>query len=83
MNLSLKNRVAFSFIVANIVVLVLSFFVFHFLNSLNKDIESITVKSNKVTLLTDEIRISAVSILKYQRRIWHYAEGSFEKMNSY
>jgi len=36
---------------------------------LNKDIESITVKSNRVALLTDEIRISAVSLLKYQRRI--------------
>lgn len=69
MNLSLRNRVAFSFIVANLAVLVLSFTVFHFLNSLNKDIESITVRSNRVSLLTDEIRISAVSILKYQRRI--------------
>lgn len=69
MNLSLKNRVAFSFIVANLVVLVLAFTVFHFLNALNKDIENITTQSNKVTLLTDEIRISAVSILKYQRRI--------------
>lgn len=69
MNLSLRNRVAASFVIANIVVLVLSFTVFHFLNSLNKEIETITVKSNRVSLLTDEIRISAVSILKYQRRI--------------
>lgn len=69
MNLSLKNRVGFSFFIANMVVLVLAFTVFHFLNSLNKDIENITTQSNKVTLLTDEIRISAVSILKYQRRI--------------
>ena len=69
MNLSLRNRVATSFVIANVVVLVLSFTVFHFLNSLNKEIETITVKSNRVSLLTDEIRISAVSILKYQRRI--------------
>lgn len=69
MNLSLKNRVAFSFIVANIVVLVLTFTVFQFLSSLNKEIEDITVRSNRVSLLTDEIRISAVSILKHQRRI--------------
>jgi hypothetical protein len=68
-NLSLRNRVAASFIVANLVVLILAFTVFHFLNSLNSEIESITVKSNRVSLLTDEIRISAVSILKYQRRI--------------
>ena len=69
MNLSLRNRVAASFIVATLVVLILSFTVFHFLNSLNKEIEEITFKSNQVTLLTDEIRISAVMVLKYQRRI--------------
>lgn len=69
MNLSLRNRVATSFIIANIVVLVMSFTVFHFLNSLNKNIEKITAKSNRISLLTDEIRISAVSILKYQRRL--------------
>jgi len=68
-NLSLRNRVATSFIIANIVVLVMSFTVFHFLNSLNKNIEKITAKSNRISLLTDEIRISAVSILKYQRRL--------------
>jgi PAS domain-containing protein len=68
-NLSLKGRVASSFVIANIVVLALTFVVFHYLNNLNKDIESITVKSNRVALLTDEIRISAVSLLKYQRRI--------------
>jgi HAMP domain-containing protein len=68
-NLSLRSRVAASFIVANAVVLILAFTVFHFLNTLNSEIESITVKSNRVSLLTDEIRISAVSILKYQRRI--------------
>ena len=69
MNLSLKNRVAASFIIACFVVLVVGFTVFFHLNSLNKEIESITIKSNRVSLLTDEIRISAVSILKYQRRI--------------
>lgn len=69
MNLSLRNRVATSFLLAAVVVIVLSFIVFHHLNSLNKDIEQITVKSNAVSLLTDEIRITAVSILKYQRRI--------------
>jgi len=69
LNLSLKNRVAASFIIACFVVLVVGFTVFFHLNSLNKEIESITVKSNRVSLLTDEIRISAVSILKYQRRI--------------
>lgn len=69
MNLSLRNRVATSFIIANLVVLILGFTVFHFLDSLNKEIETITIESNRVTLLTDEIRISAVSILKYQRRV--------------
>jgi soluble P-type ATPase len=61
--------VATSFIIAEIVILILGFTVYYFLESLNNEIEEITSESNKVTLLTDEIRISAVSILKYQRRI--------------
>lgn len=50
-------------------VLVLAFTVFHFLGSLNQDIEKITFQSNRVTLLTDEVRISTVAILKNQRKI--------------
>lgn len=69
MNLSLKRRVAISFIVANLMVLILSFTVFHFLNSLNKDIEEISIRSNQENMLNEEARISAVMILKYQRKI--------------
>ena len=69
MNLSLKNRIALSFIVANIMVLSIGFSVFFFLNSLNRQIESITSSSNKLSLLTDEVRISAVSILKMQKKV--------------
>jgi HAMP domain-containing protein len=69
MKLSLKRRVAMSFIIANLVVLVMGFTVFFFLDSLNNQISSITVNSNKISLLTDEVRISAVSILKMQKKI--------------
>ncbi len=69
MQLSLKRRVTFSFIIANAVVLVMGFTVFFFLDSLNTQISSITVNSNKISLLTDEVRISAVSILKMQKKI--------------
>lgn len=69
MQLSLKRRVALSFIIANAVVLVMGFTVFFFLDSLNNQISSITVNSNKISLLTDEVRISAVSILKMQKKI--------------
>ena len=69
MNLSLRNRVTTSFFLAAMIVILLAFIVFYHLDSLNKEIESITDKSNKVSLLTDEIRITAVSILKYQRRV--------------
>lgn len=69
MQLSLKRRVATSFIIANLVVLVMGFTVFFFLDSLNTQISSITVNSNKISLLTDEVRISAVSILKMQKKI--------------
>ncbi len=69
MQLSLKRRVATSFIIANFVVLVMGFTVFFFLDSLNNQISAITVNSNKISLLTDEVRISAVSILKMQKKI--------------
>ena len=69
MNLSLRGRVTSSFFIANIVVLTLTFVVFNYLDSLNKDIETITFKSNRISLLTDDIRISAVTLLKYQRKI--------------
>ena len=69
MNLSLKLRIMLSFVVANLVVWVLTFTVFNFLNSLNREIESITAHSTRIVTLTDEVRISAVSILKYQRRL--------------
>jgi signal transduction histidine kinase len=69
MNLSLRRRIATSFVSTCLIILILTFTVFHFLNGLNKKVESISAKSNRISLLTDEIRISAVSILKYQRRI--------------
>ncbi|MDP7319524.1 MAG: HAMP domain-containing protein [Bacteriovoracaceae bacterium] len=69
MNLSLKRRIATSFGMANIMVLVIGFTVFYYLNALNKQIEDITSNTNQISLLTDEIRISAVSILKMQKKI--------------
>jgi PAS domain-containing protein len=69
MNFSLKNRITLSFVTAIVVILMLSFTVFQYLHTLNRDIEEITMRSNRVALLTDEIRISAVSIIKQQRRI--------------
>ena len=81
MNLSLKNRVALSFIFANIVVLVLSFVVFHFLDSLSKEFEAITLRSNQASLVTDEVRISAVAILKYQRRMLSSADDKSDLKN--
>jgi HAMP domain-containing protein len=69
MQLSLKRRVGTSFLIANVVVMVMGFTVFFFLDSLNNQISNITVSSNKISLLTDEVRISAVSILKMQKKI--------------
>lgn len=69
MNLSLRNRVQTSFALAAGVVVILIFLVFHHLNSLNKEIESITVKSNKVSFTVEQMRMSSVSLLKYQRKI--------------
>lgn len=69
MNFSLKRRIAFSFVIANIVVVAIGLITFYHLNSLNLEVDNITSTANKVSLLTDEIRISAVSILKLQRKI--------------
>jgi nitrogen fixation/metabolism regulation signal transduction histidine kinase len=69
MNLSLKKRIASSFGMANIMVLLIGFTVFYYLNSLNDQIESITSNTNQISLLTDEVRISAVSILKMQKKL--------------
>jgi nitrogen fixation/metabolism regulation signal transduction histidine kinase len=69
MNLSLKRRIALSFIGANIMVLAIGFTVFFYLNSLNDQIKAITLNTNQISILTDEIRISAVSILKMQQKI--------------
>lgn len=69
MNLSLKRRIASSFGLANIMVLVIGFTVFYYLNSLNNQIEEITVSTNQASLLTDDVRISAVTILKMQKKI--------------
>lgn len=69
MFLSLRRRVGASFIIATAVVVAMGFTVFFFLDSLNNQISNITVSSNKISLLTDEVRISAVSILKMQKKI--------------
>lgn len=69
MQLSLKRRVSLSFITAILVVVVMGFMVFFFLDTLNNQISTITVNSNKISHLTDEVRISAVSILKMQKKI--------------
>lgn len=69
MQLSLKKRVSLSFITAILVVVVMGFLVFFFLDTLNNQISTITVNSNKISHLTDEVRISAVSILKMQKKI--------------
>lgn len=84
MNISLKNRISGSFILANAMVLAIGFTVFYFLNSLNKQIEDITNNTNQVSLLTDEVRISAVSILKMQKKILtnQATEEDLDKLNA-
>lgn len=69
MYMSLKGRIQSAFIVATLVVVAMGFTVFFFLDSLNTQISSITISSNKISLLTDEVRVSAVSILKMQKKI--------------
>jgi hypothetical protein len=74
-NLSLKNRVFVSFVVSNLVVLVLSFTVFHYLNSFNKSIEDVTSRTTRTSLLTDEIRITTITLLKRQKELFMGGAG--------
>ena len=73
-----------SFGMANVMVLVIGFTVFYYLNSLNEQIEFITSNTNQISLLTDEVRISAVSILKMQKKILtkKAKEDDLSKLNS-
>jgi len=69
LNLSLRNRVAFSFIIANVVVLLITFTVFQFLNTLNVEVEQKATDQNRISFLNFEIRISTINILKNQREL--------------
>lgn len=69
MNISLKNRVGASFVVANIIVISLGAVIFFYLDSLNKETKLAESKLADINYLIDEIRISAVSTLKYQHKI--------------
>ncbi len=73
MNISLKSRIAASFVGVTAMVVALGVTVFFFLHKLNKEIKKITKESNNVKVLTTEVRISAVSILKTQRKILSYS----------
>jgi len=68
-NLSLKRRVAISFGIATLVVLVLAFTVFNYLDALNRKITEISSESDEVSSLIEAMRVSTVTILKYQRKI--------------
>ena len=68
MNISLKSRVNWSFAIVNIFILVLGMIVFFYLDSLNKDIEKITLHTKRIHLHTDQIRISMIAILRNQRK---------------
>ncbi len=69
MNISLKKRIAISFALVNVMALIIGFTVFYFFDSLNEEIEHISTNSNLVGDLSDEISISAVTILKKQKKI--------------
>lgn len=84
MNLSLKRRIEMSFVFANVMVLIIGFTVFYYLNTLNDQIKDITSNTNQINLLTDEVRISAVSILKAQKKILtkNAKEEDLDNLNS-
>ena len=62
--LSLRGRIATSFITANVAVLVLTFIVFYHLDTLNEKIVPSHQQDKRISILTDEIRISMISLLQ-------------------
>lgn len=69
MNLSLRSRVAASFVIANLSILVLSFFVFNFLGSLNDGLDQLGSRTNEVNVHLEQIRINVISIFKNQKKL--------------
>ena len=60
---------AFSFIIANLVVLLITFTAFQILNDLNEEVEKKAVHQNRISYLNFEIRLSTISIMKKQREM--------------
>lgn len=72
MNLSLKNRVALSFVLANLIIIGLGLTMFHFLGRMNKSIESISKANDpsfEVNIYIDDLRAHTIELLKYQHRL--------------
>jgi len=70
MNISLKQRIGLSFILANLCVIILGSVVFYFLHTFNKDLESINKQKNQVSKMMDELRISAMKIMSTQMKLF-------------
>ncbi len=72
MNISLKKRIGISFALVNLMALIIGFTVFYFFNSLNDQVDQISNSSTIIGDLSDEISISAVTILKKQKKVLTY-----------
>ncbi len=69
MNLSLKKRVGFSFVVATLVTVFLSITVYYHLATMHDRIEVFNHDDNLQNLTLFEIRVNVLSIIKAQRKI--------------
>ena len=69
MDLSLKNRVALSFIFVGVVILAIAVFMFYFLSSFNKEFELIINRLNTTTEIQNKVGMSSVDLLRYQRAL--------------
>ena len=66
MNISLRARITISFILATLMILSVTFITFNYLNNLNKGIEGIVQESHHISVMMDEVRVSTISIIRYQ-----------------
>ncbi len=82
MNLSLKKRVGFSFVVASLVTVFLSITVYYHLATMHDRIAEFNRQENSQNLALFEIRVNILSIIKTQRRLFWSKENNKKELQA-
>jgi PAS domain S-box-containing protein len=80
MNISLRKRISYSFIVSIMIILLQGIMVFYFLDGMDEQMRDITARFNQENNLMDEVRGSLNSLFKEQRNLM--SRGKKESIES-